>query len=764
MLKNYLLVALQHLVKQRLYTLINVAGLATGLACFILIGLFVLHERSYDRQFASSDRIVRISRDFLPTEMSKAAYLATIAPQAAALLQEDFPQIEKIARIECCGAAVGKAGERPVLEDGVAAADGTLFEIFDFGWLRGDARTALEAPFGVVLTRSVAAKHFGTVDPVGQTLLIDDRPYEVTGVIEDLGDHTHLRFSMLTSLSTVAAIYGPERLDNWSFNRYYTYALLREGADAAEIERGSDEFFERRFLKDSSKWTRLDVMPLTDLHLKSRKENEMRVPGSASTVSTFAAIAVFILLIACINFMNLATARSTQRAKEIGVRKAIGAGQRQIVAQFLVEAVLMSAIALVFAMTLVELALPAFNAFLELRLTFDYFSSTPMALGLVALTLLTGLAAGSYPAFYLAAFEPSRVLKGDKTGGGGAALFRKSLVVLQFSISIALLIATAVVHQQTQFARNIELGYDTDRIVVVTSSSTAGFGTQWEALKREWLTNPDVTQVTASMLTPGMQNTNALGFAAEGRESDGTGMAFVWVDYEFFETYGIQVLQGRTFDERFGDRRIVAGPDGAKAGSYVLSESAARRFGWTPSEAIGKRLEQTFTPNSNGEIVGVVRDVYFESVRDTIEPVVYLMAPEPPPPGFVPTPHASLRVSGRNLAAALEHIDAKWAEILPEQPISRHFLDEDFEALYRGEERQGQMFTLFAALAISVACLGLLGLASFTTERRTKEIGIRKAIGGSVLDIVVLLSGELSKLVLLANLLAWPAAYLLMQR
>ena len=457
MLKSYFLVALKQLAKQKLYTLINVIGLAVGLACFILISLFVRYETSHDRQFANGDRIYRISRDFLPTEMSKSAYLATASAPIAPLLEEDFRGVEHVARLMCCGGTLRREGGEAFSEDDLGTADPEIFEIFDFEWLRGDPRTALAARDSIVLTASAARKYFGDEDPMGQTMLLDaGRPVQVTGLIADLGDQTHLRFSALVPVESRVAPLGPIRLDNWDANMFYTYALLDSGASADAIRNGSAEFFERRYQEGSSRWTRLDVTALEDLHLRSRKENEMRAPGSATTVQTFVAIAVFILVLACINFMNLATARATQRAKEIGVRKVVGADRRQVVAQFLSESVLVALLALVLALALVEIVLPAFNALLGASLELHYFDDPGAIAGLVGLTLATGLLAGSYPAFYLAAFEPGKVLKGDVTRGGGAAAFRKGLVVMQFAISIALLIATAVVYEQTQFARDIE--------------------------------------------------------------------------------------------------------------------------------------------------------------------------------------------------------------------------------------------------------------------------------------------------------------------
>jgi putative ABC transport system permease protein len=765
MLKSYFLVAFKHLVKQKLYTLINVIGLAVGLACFILIGLFVRHETSFDRQFANADRIYRVSRDFLPTEISKSAYLATTSAPIAPRLKEDFSAVEHVARLRCCDGMLRTEDSQVFAAEDVGWADPELFEIFDFEWLRGDPRTALQATDSIVLTASIARKYFGDDEPLGKTLLSDGaRPFEVTGVIADLGDKTHLRFSALIPLESQVAPRGPVALDNWGANMFYTYVLLEPGASADPIRRGSDDFFERHLQPGSSRWTRLEVMALQDLHLHSRKENELRVPGSATTVQTFVAVAVFILLLACINFMNLATARATQRAKEIGVRKVVGAERKQVVAQFLSESVLVALLALLLALALVEISLPAFNALLGASLELGYLDDPGAMAGLLALTLVTGLLAGSYPAFYLAAFEPGKVLKGDVTRGGGAAAFRKGLVVVQFAISITLLIATAVVYEQTQFARGIELGFDKDRVLIVSGPRLGGLGPQWEAMKQQWRSNPEITAVTASGLVPGMENTSAFVIAAEGHDPNGAGITNSIVDYAFFETYGIEVLAGRTFDDRFADRFRIAGDGGPRAGTFVVTELAARRWGWTPEEAVGKWLAIDGNQTSRGPIVGVVKDVYFESIRSAIEPTVYVLLPEGLPPPFDTLQYASLRVTGRNLPETLAFIDAKWTQFLPDQPISRRFLDEDFEALYQTEARQAQMFTLFSALAIAIASMGLFGLVAFTTERRTKEIGIRKTIGGSVTDIVILLSGEFGRLVLVANVVAWPVAYFFMQR
>jgi putative ABC transport system permease protein len=760
-LRSYLAIAVRQLRAQRLYTAINIAGLALGVACCTLIALFIRHELSYDRQYAASDRIYRISRDYFSVNGRPETHFSGMAPAAAPLLKEQFPEIERIARLSRCGAAGGGVlisnGETAFYERGFSAADADFLRIFDFAWLQGDPETALAGP-GVVVTASSARRYFGAENPMGRTLYLDNlnNAVPVTGVIGDLPGNTHLRFDFLFQIQ------GTPGLNSWQAGDcFQTYALLARGADIGTVQRGSAQFFETRFQAGSSQTTGFTATPITAIHLHSARVGEMRTPGSMGTVYTFGAIAVFVLLIACINFMNLATARAAQRAKEVGMRKAIGATRSQLIAQFLGESLLLTAIAVATGVAIVVAALPPFSTFVEKNIGLADLAAPEVVSLLVALTLAVGLVAGSYPAFFLSAFKPIRVLKGEVTRGSGAAVFRKALVVVQFAISIALVIATIVVFQQARFARNFELGYNKDQIVVLTGSLTGGLGPQWESMKRQWLANPEIRGVTASTMTPGMQNDAATPLRApDGTELNATVMS---VEFDFFETYEIDLVAGRTFSEERGTDRAVFPTNGAPQpapSSIVLSELAVRRLGWTPEDAVGKQVDAA---GLQGVVIGVVEDVYFESVRNQVKPIVYVVPPVQTT-GFRSMREASIRVSGRDLTRTLEHIDAMWRQFVPNQPVTRRFLDQDFEALYRGEQRQAQMFTLFALLAIAVACLGLFGLAAFTTSRRTKEIGLRKTLGAGVGNIVSLFTAEFGVLVLLANLLAWPAAYVLMQR
>jgi len=763
MLGSYLIVALRHMSSQRLYSAINIAGLAIGLACCILITIFVRYESSYDRHYTNADRIYRISRDFFTQDGSPRNLLAANAPVVADLLELDFPQIEVAAHLNCCASILISRSDVTFYEQGVMA-DNDLFGIFDFDWMHGDPSSALSEPYTIVLTESAARKYFGDDAAIGQVLMVENQwPTRVTGVIGDLPENTHLRFDFLLSLPTAVAVYGEQYVEGWTNNSFYTYVLLEAGADIEQIQSQSDAFFERHYESGSSAQTGYTAFALTDIHLRSNRTFELGVPGSITAVYAFSAVATLILLIASINFINLSTARSTQRAREVGIRKAVGAHRGRLIRQFLGESVLIVFVAVVLALLLVELALPAFSVFVQRDLTVDYLGSDSIVPFLAILALVVGPAAGSYPALYLSAFESARVLKGDVTRDIAGNRSRGLLVVLQFSISIALMIATAVVYLQMRYAQNIDLGYDKDQIVLLAASPTAGLGERWTTFRERLLAHPEMTHVTASRLTPGTVNSDATGLRYEGGGPDHRSMPFMFVDYGFFETYEIELLAGRTFSEKFGNDQMVAPVEGEprQDAAYILSELAARQLGWTPSEALGKWLETSLFFDARGNVVGVVADVYFESVYTAIKPVVYMI----PPYRMLDTPslhQASVRITGRELDETLEYINATWAEFVPGVPVSRRFLDEDFDALYSNEHHQAQLLTFFSVLAILVACLGLFGVALFTTERRTKEIGIRKIVGGSIWSIVGLLTAEFSRLVLIACVIAWPLAYLSM--
>ncbi|MDY6981805.1 MAG: ABC transporter permease [Pseudomonadota bacterium] len=764
MLGNYLKIALRSIGGSRVHSAINIVGLGIGLACCILILLFVRFELSFDKQFAQADRIYRISREYFPVDGARARVPASNnAPVAPALL-EDFPEIEAAARIFGGGIVLAK-DETSFVEPGLRYADNAVFDIFDFEWLAGDPAQALGAPSGIVLTESLARKYFNRSDVVGETLRANNSmELVVSGVIRDLPANTHLDFSGLVSINATIAAFGPNFLSNWNASTdYYTYILLRDGTNPASIESGIPAFIDRHMAENASALSTMRLMNVRDIHLHSRMDEEWKDPGNLNTVYAFAGIAFAILVIACINFMSIATARSTQRAKEIGMRVSIGASRRQLIGQFLGESALTAGIAMVGAIILVEILLPVFRVFVGAHLDFNLISDLDLLLSLLGLTIFVALFAGSYPAFYLSAYEPSRVLKGDLTRGRSGLLFRNGLVVLQFAVAIALVVSTVVIYQQRQLAANMELGFDKDQVVVIPSAAPGGFAADWGTLKTELLQSSAIENVSISHYLPFGFNDNQYPVRRRGSTAESR-IQIMIVDYDFFATYGIDLVAGRVFSEGIASdlMKLPTNSDPSSNISYVLNESAAKLLGLDMQALDNEVLEFAGAPIA-GPVVGVVEDTYFESVRRNVRPLMFLLAP-PHIARQAAMRDGSVRVRAGSEAAALAHIDAVWSRLYPGQENNRYFLDNDFRAMYLAEEKQGELFSWFSLLAILIACLGLYGLASFNAERRTKEIGVRKVMGGSVWSIVLLLTNDFSKLVLLANVIAWPLAYVAMQR
>jgi putative ABC transport system permease protein len=641
-------------------------------------------------------------------------------------------------------------------------AENGFFDIFDLDWLRGDRQTALANPGTVVLTESTARRYFGDADALGQRLEVFVRrvPYLVTGVVADLPDSTHLSFDLLLSMTEVPA----PVLGAWGGACFHTYARLTAGTDPADITSRSHDFFNQRFREGSGQLRGFTAVPIRDIHLRSTREDELKTPGSIANVYALAAIAAFLLLIACINFVNLATARASQRAKEVGLRKAMGGTQSQLVRQFIGESFLLTFVAVGVAIVIVVMTLGSFAAFVQRDIGYADLAGLDVVAAVVAITSVVAVAGGSYPAFLLSSFKPARALRGQNARGATSATFRKGLVVVQFSISIALVVATLVILEQRRFAETIDLGYETEQMVVLTGSQDVGFGPQWASMKRQLANLPGVSAVTASNVVPGTR-TSVQTQVRHIDDDDGYGglvAQLMLVDFDFLETYEIDVLAGRSLSEASGDREIEEQPrepPSPTQTSFVINRLAAERLDWTPDEAIGRLLNVS---GRTGIVVGVVEDAYLESVRDPLVPVLYLVPSLDRAAAQIR--EASIRVTGADLERTLASIDEVWRALGPPAPVQRRFLDDDFEALYRGERRQAQLLTTFSVLAVAIACLGLYGLASYSTTRRTKEIGIRKTLGASVPEIVRLFAAEFGVLVLLANIIAWPVAYFAMQR
>ncbi len=750
MLKNYFKIALRNFKKYKTYAFINIFGLAVGLASCILIVLYVQDELRYDRFHDNAERIVRVVED--QENEGRISHRAhTFTPMAPALKAE-FPAVEHVTRLYPYPVLVRSGETRKFQEDRFFFADSTVFDVFSFSLIRGDANTALAAPFSVVLTEETARKYFGDDDPLGQTLTVRDddgeRDYTVTGILEDVPRASHVHFDFLAAFSS-SRIFAPwmHARGNWEWPPLYTYALLAEGADRAALEARMPALAEKYMGERRAAFRSFFLQPLTEIRLFSSREGEPEPTSNIAYVYIFSMIAFFILMIACINFMNLATARAASRTREVGMRKVLGAGRSQLIRQFLSESMLLAAVALVLALVLVELLLPALNAVSGKALAADYLMHWSIPVILAGIVLGVGLVAGSYPAFYLSAFRPVRALSGTTERGSSAAALRKGLVVFQFGISIVLIIGTAVIYRQLDYIQNQRLGFDKERVVVVPLRDQADQNNN-AALKNQWETIPNVQGVTATSGVPGISTgLHDFWIFRDNSGQDSLQLMTLTVDHDFAETLGLEVIDGRDFSEDF--------PTDANE-AFVINESAARKLGWT--DPVGREFTLQYylqgEIRKRGTVIGVVKDFQYNTLHRAIDPTVLHVVPE-----SYYSDYLAARIGPGETAGTLARMAEHWQAFNAERPFEYTFLDQTFDALYRAEERLGHLFGYFSILAILIACLGLFGLAAFTAERRTKEIGVRKTMGATTGGIVLLLSKDLLKLVAVAFVLGAPLAY-----
>lgn len=750
MFYNYFKIAVRNLFRKKIYSLINIIGLAVGLACCMLILLFVRDELSYDQHHTQADRIWRIAADF--NQSSGGFAMAYTSYRLAPALREDFgAYFEKVVRISPTWQTLVKHGEHVFQEEKVALADPEIWDVFTLPLLKGDEKTALQDPFTVVISRSAAQKYFGEEDPIGKVLLMDEEhSVIITGLMEDMPANSHFHFDFLVSMRTGDEIFPDIVLNNWGEMSQVTYALLRPEATQEEVEALFPAFLDKHTGEGASESARLFLQPIRDIHLHSQLQMEMEPNGDIQYVYIFSIVALIILLIACINYMNLATARSATRAKEIGMRKVSGASRAQLVQQFLSESLVIVSIAAVLAVIFTELSLPVFNQLAGKSLEIHWFADGQLLWSLLGIVLLVSLIAGSYPAFFLSAFQPTAILKDNRGSSQGrfSLLLRKGLVVMQFAISIFLIIGTVTIFRQLHFLRNKQLGLDKEQVVVMPIQVDS-LSRDYPLLKEQLLRHPQVVGVTASNKRLTRRLGSFLGHTIDSVDPTllKDGVRTVTVDPDFFSTLGVEIVEGRDFSREYGTDLTEA---------FILNETAVKEFGLT--DPIGKRVE-TSTLNSNrawepktGTVIGVVRDFHYESLQSKIAPVVFSVSE-------VWLDWMSIRLRGGDIPEALDLVESTCATFAPGQPFQYTFLEEDVHALYASEDRFLRIFGIFAFIAIFIASLGVWGLASYTAEQRTKEIGIRKVLGASILDITTLLSREFALLVLLAALLSCPLAW-----
>jgi len=748
MFKNYLLIALRSFKKNRAYSFLNIFGLTIGITCALIIFLFVYDELTYDRYHEKLSSIFRLNSGYhLPNNGGFEEYAAG-GPVIAEMLVKDYPEIKQSVRIRpLTNKVIELPGTDERVYETVIAADSNLFQLFSFPLLSGNRETALMDPGTIVLTESMARKFFNKTNVLGETLYFpeDTISFKVTGVMADHPKNTHLQFDIIISFETLKTLHV--NLNSWWNYSFYTYLELEQGADVAALQE-KIKFISRKYIANEEDYSgykqEYSLVPLADIHLYSNLRSEMEPNSRASYVYIFLVIGIFILLIACINFMNLATARSAMRAKEIGLRKVAGAFREQLIGQFLGESLLMSILAMVLSMGLAYLLLPYVNDFTGKGL--NLFGNAIAWVALLAITLIVGLLAGSYPSFFLSAFRPMETLKGNFRTGTKGNLLRKSLVVFQFTISIFLISGTLIVYKHLNYIRSIDLGFDKERIVTIPTRNATNAKRDFGVVKDELLRIASVKGATLSSQVPGVEMNNSVVRVGWDDDAAWSDMRFLTADEDFANVYGIELIEGRFFDESF--------TSDANEG-FVLNESGMRRLGWDdPQSAIGQPLSCL---GKKGRVVGIVKDFHFMSTNVTIEPFIILMNAD------WSVGYLSAKISGDPLQV-IEQMESSFGSVLQNKIFEFSFLDVSFDQQYKSEAKFMSIFSIFAGVAIAIACLGLYGLAMFTSEIKFKEIGIRKVLGASTPGLIVLLVKEFSLLVIVAFIIAVPSAYFGMEK
>ena len=754
MLKNYLKIAWRNLRKHKFYTFLNVFGLSLGLASCLLITLYVVDELSYDRSFNNAERIYRVNSDI---KFGGAEMKLAVAPDPMAFtLLKDYPQLEMATRLRENGSyLVRRTGATENMqEEQVAFADSTFFQVFQIPLLEGDSKRILTEPNTMVISERDAKKYFGNESAIGKTLLLDNNhTYTVTGVMENISSHSHLStLNMLLSMTTNK----DSRENNWGSHNFNTYLLFRKGINPVTFEKNFDTVLKKYTgkwvqsvmgaslddLKKSGSYIKYSLMALTSIHLHSDRVAEISNNSNVQYVYIFGVVAIFLLVIACVNFMNLAPARSSNRAKEVGVRKALGSERSALISQFLTEAIMLSFLSLIMSIVLAYVALPLFNNLANKQIEFPFQSGIFWAVAIFT-GVFVGVLAGSYPAFFLSAFKPLKVLKSAVEIEGKGGYLRNSLVVFQFMISVMLLIGTGVIYKQLNYIQTKKLGFNKEQVLIIKNAYA--LDKQSHAFKEQILSLPNVENATVSSYLPTPSSRSDNSFFPEGQleQDKGLNMQKWPVDFDFVKTLDLQMKDGRAFDKSFP----------SDSSGILINETAAKILGF--ADPVGKKIFDMADVNTKQRrtytILGVVKNFHFESLRQNIGALSLVLSPSY---GLV-----AVKLKGGDYTRTISQIESLWKRMAPGQPFNFQFMNADFDNQYRSEQRVGQIFITFAIISIIIGCLGLFGLSAYTAERRTKEIGVRKVLGASVASIVGLLSKDFIKLVLLAILFGSPIAW-----
>lgn len=759
MFSNYIKIAWRNLMKHKLFSFINVMGLSIGISVCFIIMVFVQDELSYDRFNDKADRMYRIA--FRATMNGGKINESNVMPPVAKALKDEYPEVEAVTRIHEGGRPKVFYGDRTFNNGSLALVDSNFFNVFTIPLLEGDKQTAMREPYSVVLTKAFAGKLFGNEDPMGKFVRIDggsdSTPCKVTGIINEVPRNSHFHFDFFVSLSSIPYANST----SWLSSGMFTYLVLKQGADYRKLQAKFPGMVEKymgpqiqqsmglSFTQFHAKGNDLGfvLLPLTKIHMGGFPSNyEMEAPGDIRYIYIFGAVGIFMLLIACINFINLSTAGAAKRAKEIGVRKVMGSGKKDLIKQFLLESALITFIALLISLALVQFGIPVFSALSGKNLIPGF--SVNRITGMVALGVLVTFLAGLYPSFYLSSFRPIATLKGKPGKTTTSYGLRSSLVVFQFFISVSLIAGTVIVYQQMKFIREKKLGYDKERILLIGNSG--GLGRNERVLRDELLRDTRVANVTISGYRPAgaTDNNNALGYP-EGQEDRLTTSLEYKVDERYIPTLGIELATGRNFSPDYSTDSVA----------MIVNEAAVKAFGFRDDhDAIGKRIVRQNSDRGTNvpyTIVGVVKDFNFKSLHEPISPLLMVLNPGS---GLL------IKTKTKDVAGLIAFIQKRWKEFGPEETMSYTFLDEQYNKTYEAEQKTGTILNIFAVMTVVVACMGLFGLATYTAEQRAKEIGIRKVLGASVTQVTTMLSKEFIRLVVIACFIAFPLSYWAMSK
>ncbi|OGU55385.1 MAG: hypothetical protein A2V66_04185 [Ignavibacteria bacterium RBG_13_36_8] len=755
MLRSYFKIAIRNIRKHAFYSLINIIGLAVGIACVLFITLFVYDELSYDKFNEKANRTYRLISDFT-IRGNDFQSAASGGPVGQGMMRE-FPEIEQQTRVFSSGNAFIKYNNISHKEEMVYFADSTFFDVFSIELILGNKESVLKAPKTIVLSKSTAKKYFGNENPVGKIIRVDDRTdYGISGVFKDFPDNSHFHANIIASLSSL----NFSVTDLWTNANFYAYIVLKKEANPGELVDKFPRLLQKYVKPEIERLAGTTIgdfkelnlkfnwilQPLTDIHLYSNYKDEMELNGDISYIYIFSAIGIFILLLASVNFVNLATARSALRAKEVGIKKVVGSSRKSLIIQFLTESILISLIALATAALFVLLFLPYFNNLTGKSIEYRSIFNMAIFISLLTIPIITGLLAGLFPAFVLSAFNPASILKGNLSNAAKKGWLRSGLVVFQFTTSIILIVSTLAVLNQLNFIQNKKLGFEKEQVLIIDDAYILGDKT--ETFKQKILTDPNVLSGTVSGYLPVASDRSRQGTAPDG---DLTSNKFqpiqsFYIDVDYIKTMGMEIVKGRDFSKDFPTDSSAA----------IINEACAKTFGWDkPTEhTVGKYVSISPPTMKKFPVIGIVKDFHFSSLKNNIEPVILYLSRS--------NSLISFRINTKNVTGVIENIKTTWEDMAPGQPFGYHFMNESFNDMYSAEIKVSEIFGMFAMLAVFIGCLGLFGLSAFTAERKTKEIGIRKVHGATVKSVVILLSKEFAKLIVLSFIIAAPIAYYLM--